>query len=145
VAGSGPAGGVSVLLGQTGGRLGAPSTYPDVHGSDQPLSLAIGDLNADGFSDVVVADGGGDALKIFRGNGDGTLQPATSLHTGIGPEAVLIADVNLDGKMDLVDTDAGSNMVSVHLGTGTGDFGSTRSSAAGQNPEGLAIGDFDLD
>lgn len=105
-------GSVGVLLGNGDGTFKAPVNY--FSGGLQALAVAVGDLNADGKLDVVVAnscpdDGHGTCpaglgqIGVLLGNGDGTFQPVVTYYSGGGlPNAVSIADLNGDGHPDLV-------------------------------------------
>jgi hypothetical protein len=106
-------------------------------------SVVAGDVNGDGFPDLVVADWyqdctdvfGPGAVRVMLGNGDGTFKTAVSYGSG-GYQAfdVAIGDVNRDGKMDLVvvsDCEGDGNggcvngptgQVGVLLGNGDGTF-----------------------
>src|SRR5207302_9774686 len=60
--------GLSVLMGQADGSLGAPLPYS---GGTSPTAVAVGDVNGDGYPDIVVV--GNSSLATVRLNhGDGT-------------------------------------------------------------------------
>jgi hypothetical protein len=102
--------------------------------ANRPRSVAVGDLNRDGVSDLVIADYGTDdtaigTVRILLGVGDATFQPAISYTSGgVHPIAVALADFNRDGMTDLA---VGNNFtdlhrignVSVRFGNGDGTFG----------------------
>ena len=108
--------------------------------------FASGDLNNDGHLDVVTANYGGSNVSVLLGNGDGTLQSASTLTTGLNNAmAVAVGDLNADGNADLVVSNYGSAKVSVLFGVGNGTFGAATSYTVGNNPRGLTIGDFNAD
>jgi FG-GAP-like repeat len=93
-----------------------------------PVSVAVVDVNADGKSDVVVANENSSTLGVLLGKGDGTFQGAVTYGSGgRSPSSVVVADVNGDAIPDLVvangcgDTCA-SGEVGVLLGNGDGTF-----------------------
>lgn len=75
-------------------------------GAGDPGAVASGDLNADGFADLVVTmrDNSGNALMhLLYGNAAGMLEPAVTLPVSqVG--SVAIGDVNSDGLADIVMT-----------------------------------------
>ena len=73
---------VSVLFGVGDGSLQAPQTYPTVDGA-ATSNLAVGDLNGDGFPDVVATNPDTGSFSQLMGLSDGTLQPALTVPVGI--------------------------------------------------------------
>jgi hypothetical protein len=117
---------VSFLSGNGDGTFDVPPTNSTTGSS--PHSLAAGDFDTDGKTDVVTASSGG--LHLLLGNGDGSFQAPASIalpgqfppnYTGstalpqqVG--SVATGDLNEDGSLDLAVT--GSTLFSVPAGCG---------------------------
>lgn len=87
-------------------------------------TIAVGDLNGDGFPDIVTADCTNNTVTVYLNNGTGGFGAGNSMFAGIDPQSVAIADVNGDGVPDLVAASAVSGDISVLLGhkvSGKGD------------------------
>ncbi|HXH42086.1 MAG TPA: FG-GAP-like repeat-containing protein, partial [Thermoanaerobaculia bacterium] len=110
-----------------------------------PFSLAIGDFNGDGRSDLAVANAGSADVSILLGTGTGTFGAATNIAVGAAPAAVAIGDFNGDGRIDLAVANENSNSVSILLGTGTGTFAAAPEVGVAISPISVAIGDFNND
>ena len=67
-----------------------------------PKGAASGDLNHDGWLDLVVANSTDNTVGVLLGKGDGTFQVHVDYPTGKGPSSVAIADLHGDGNPDLV-------------------------------------------
>ena len=108
-------------------------------------SVAIGDLNADGYRDLAVANESADSVSVLLGNGTGGFGATTYFRTGEIPVSVAIGDLNADGKPDLVTTFRDHDIytgMSVLLGTGTGGFGAATDFATATGPASVAVGDL---
>src|SRR5262249_22575538 len=126
--------------------FGSAQAFPTI---ERPSSIAAGDFNGDGKTDLVTADGSNSwdwgQSTVLLGNGDGTFQiqntwiPAPPpLPSGenllyYGATRVVVADVNADGRPDLLfngnawwyqDAETGGleTYVAVSLGQGNGTF-----------------------
>jgi hypothetical protein len=154
-----PTGGVGILLGNGDGTFQASPSYSPV--GQIANSTAVGDLNGDGKSDLIIANqcasGSNCAngeVSVLLGNGNGTFQTAVSYGSG-GYDAVSVAvgDVNGDGKPDLLvanqcasSTNCANGTIAVLLGIGDGTFRSALSyDSGGQYAAWVAVGDVNGD
>ena len=134
---------VSVLIGNGNGTFGPNNHIPT---GSVPMSVAIGDLNADGKLDLAVANLYSNTVSVLLGNGDGTFGAKTDFTTGQNrgstaiPGSIAIRDLNADGKPDLAVV---SDSVSVLLGNGDGTFGGRSNFGTGLRS--IAIGDLNAD
>ena len=111
-----------------------------------PDYIAVGDLNADGISDLVT--GSSSQLSALIGNGDGTFQPAaiTPGPGGGSITGVAAGDVTGDGRADAVVTTAGaSDFVWIYASDGDGTFATPVSDPTGNDPNDVVLADLDGD
>jgi hypothetical protein len=142
---------VSVLLGNGDGSF-QPARNFDAGGV--PRALAAGHFTGDGHLDLAVVTVGFSSLGIdprltvLLGNGDGTFQPAQTVHTysaGDDLPAVAVGDFTGNGILDLAVANQYAGTVSVFLGNGDGSFQPARDFDAGSSPVAVAVGDFNRD
>jgi gliding motility-associated-like protein len=124
---------------------------------NSPYSVAIGDLDGDGKSDLAVANYSSNTVSIFRNtSASGTITAASfaanvDLVTGSNPINVAIGDLDSDGKPELVVTNNSSNTISIfrNISTSgtitTGSFDAKVDLVTGSIPYNVAIGDLDGD
>ena len=112
-------------------------------------SMAVGDLNGDGNSDLAVASVG---VAVLLGNGNGGFGKPRLTGPGTPSSGVAIGDLNGDGNPDLAVThpgsppELGSGGVSVLLGNGNGGFGKPQLFDTGALfARAIGIGDFNGD
>jgi hypothetical protein len=115
---------VRVLLNQGDGTL----MFVDarIKLGDTSLGLATGDINGDGYVDVVAYHHSAYDAAVLLGRGDGRLAQPTMfpLHTGDSPHvhSIALADVNGDEHLDVLATLVDDHALAVHLGDGRGGF-----------------------
>ncbi|WP_380090606.1 FG-GAP repeat domain-containing protein [Deinococcus aquaticus] len=109
-----------------------------------PSDVGTGDLNGDGQLDAFTSNAGSGDVSVLLGNGDGTLQPATSVAVGAGPESIDRADLNGDGQLDLITANRTANTVSVLLNSG-GTFSAQLAVSVGAQPSDAVTADVNGD
>lgn len=114
-----------------------------------PDGIAAGDLTGSGVLDLVVsnnpaANGNGNDVAVYMGNGDGTFQTAAPYPVG-HPGAIALGDFNGDGKLDIAVLQPLIGKVAILLNNGDGTFGTATSYATGSNPVAIATADVNKD
>jgi len=163
---------IGILLGKGDGTYQNVTGYNFNSNAYNPSAIAVGDLNGDGYPDVVVADDQTNQLYVLlnSGNGDGRLGwqftygfPNFSYNGSaplpVGPvTGIAIGDVNGDGKADVAITLAqfgdpalascnytNQGTFGVMLGNGNGSLQTTSSApyVTAQYPSGFCAQPFD--
>jgi hypothetical protein len=150
--------GVAVLRGNGAagdgdGTFGAATTYAC---QTYPQAVVTGDFDADGITDLAVANSGANSVSVLLGNGtggdgDGTFATAVHHAANLAPYAIVTGDWDGDGATDLaVANGSSANTVSVLCGRRDGGapdgaFTAPQAFAAGTWARGVTAGDFDGD
>src|SRR5262249_35318196 len=115
--------GIAVMLGNSRGTFGPPSTFAVPSSGYSWLALA--DLNGNGKLDIVMTTGQ-NSISVLLGNGDGTFAAALTYADPSGPTAVVVADFNGDGKLDVATANAADLTVSWRPGNADATRGAAR-------------------
>jgi FG-GAP-like repeat/FG-GAP repeat len=134
--------GLSLLLNRGDGTF---RPRRDVHLPQVPSFVAAGDLDGDGSSDLVAANGSGYRVFVLLNRGGGAFGPARAYRTGREPGMVAIGDLNGDGKADLATANLFPGTVSVLLNGGGGTFQPRHDYPIGKLPRSIAAGDLNGD
>ena len=149
---------VAVLYGKGDGTF--PSAVFYRTGGLYAWSAAVGDLNGDGFPDLIVAVACGTncnhgLLSVLLGRGDGTFGAPVTYETGPIASSVAVGDFNKDGHLDVVVTNLcntndcryGANGgLSLFLGNGDGTLQSPIvSGSGGEFAYSVAVADLNGD
>ncbi|MGA7078509.1 MAG: FG-GAP-like repeat-containing protein [Terriglobales bacterium] len=145
---------VSELLGDGTGHFGPGRTY---RGDLSMYSMAVADLNGDGFPDLVTANQGSNTATVYLNDGKGGFGDpqgeAFGNDSGItnSPDSAFVfADVDGNGTLDMVLLDRQSEptepiLITTLLNDGTGKFSAPiQSPIFAEPPDGLIPGDFVL-
>lgn len=94
--------------------------------TESVMNFIVGDLDADGHQDIVVAIDGllNGRVVILYGNGGGGFDPHVDIELGllsVATTAIYLSDLNVDSKMDIAIKDILGN-VHMLLSDGLGDF-----------------------
>ena len=138
---------VTLNLANPSGTM-TPNTNIPIGGGTNPMAVATGDFNGDGFPDLVTANLNGNSITVLLGNGTGGFTPAGTITSTIsGPRAVSVADFNGDGKLDLAVANYNAGNVTILLGNGSGGFTPSPYGPYSTDiqPISIAVGDFNRD
>jgi hypothetical protein len=115
---------------------------------DNATSLTLGDIDGDGYLDMLVCNYNTNGTVSVRLNdGRGNFSGKQEVKVGYGPYQVVLGDVDNDGDLDLLTANANTavSTISVRLNNGKGTFGGAQEVKTGENPHALALADVDGD
>jgi hypothetical protein len=113
---------IAVLLNNQNGTFASPVTYNSAYVLNappyyypEPHSVAIGDLNKDGYPDIVIANNHINQVSVLYGTSYGSFQQYTPwlVNTAAAPYQVVLGDLNSDGAPDILVNEPASNSVGV--------------------------------
>jgi hypothetical protein len=110
-----------MALGNGDGTFQAPVPFAASPPLDGFLDIAAGDLNGDGFSDLVLTNYEENGLYVLLNNHHGGFTESV-ITNSYGPLGVVLADLNKDGKLDAVVWMYYLSVAQVYLGNGKGGF-----------------------
>lgn len=122
-------------------------TYPtqiDLFTETTPFP-ATGDVNGDGFSDIVTANLSGNSMSVFLNNTVGGFDaPVTTEYGGL-PRASVLADLDGDGDLDHLTQLSSDDLVVIMLNDGMGAFTTRIDISVPDSPSQIDVGDIDAD
>jgi hypothetical protein len=136
---------VTVLLNQGNGVFSSGGSYPTSMSTTS--GLAAGDLNDDGFVDLVVGCSvdEGNFVSVLLNDGHGAFAPGVLYLAGLSPTAVALGDLDGDGLLDIATANTRGDDVSVLSNLGDGTFGLLVTLGPVHLPTSIAAADLDRD
>ncbi|MBA3534157.1 MAG: VCBS repeat-containing protein, partial [Ardenticatenales bacterium] len=130
------------------GSYSAHASTPSF-GAGSSTDVALGDIDADGDLDALVANASGQAETVWVNNGSGSYSAHASTPSfGVGESFdVALGDIDADGDLDALVANIGGQAETVWVNDGSGSYSahaSTPSFGAGQSIA-VALGDIDGD
>lgn len=123
------------------------SSEPVIVAPYQLSSIASGDINGDGVTDLIAVHYNNNSIKVYQRNAfnSGFIgDPNVAVGNGITNGAV--GDLNGDGKLDIAVCNWNNNTVSIlYRNAGNTGFTAPSNLAIGISPRGIAIADFNGD
>jgi len=138
---------VPLLLAVFGLRVSAASFFSDnslnYPAGTNPISVAVADLNLDGWPDIVTANANDPELWVLTNKADGTFAPAPRIPASQCAK-IIAQDVNGDARPDLLLLRHNSPVLVYTNAAGSFTFASSND-VSFVNAEGLALADLDGD
>lgn len=141
--------GVRAFLGNGTGSFTAGGTAATAFG---PEAASLGDLNHDGFDDVVTSDSfsfidvpPAFSITVLLSDGNGGFSSSTVYPTASGPVSGDIGDLNADGHPDVVVSGVIGTGLAVYANDGTGALTQVTVPAVVNAPQTPVIADLDED
>jgi len=130
---------------QATGTYSTVVTIDTSTGSSNVKSVIMGDLNNDGYDDIVTADNLSGNLKVSLSNGDGTFQAIVNYSTSAWIGGMVLKDLNNDGYLDLVGASLTTGNVIYRMNNGSGGFGAQTNLASSFQVYNVEAEDIDDD
>ena len=136
----------------------SPGTFEDAYAPLEwagrwPRSIAVGDLNNDGYPDIVTTNEHAvdyqyylldNYVTVILSTAYGYYDPEPHYYIAeAGPRSVAIADINGDGNFDVVVGNYKDDSVTTFFGDGTGDLLDRRIYPVGISPTDVVVADVD--
>ncbi|UCD39183.1 MAG: VCBS repeat-containing protein [Fidelibacterota bacterium] len=110
-----------------------------------PFAIESGDLNGDGYPDLVVANSGDNTISIFVNDQEDGIMNSGALPVGANPQGIALGDIDADGDMDIAVANNSANSISLWLNDGDTAFSDGGILSTELGPRALALSDLNND
>jgi len=107
--------------------------------------VANGDLNRDGYPDIVTLNDVKSKLHVFLNDGDGRFHEVNSYDTPVGPKDLLVEDLDRDGFVEVIVVSPSTDTVAVYSAGANGELNLQASIGSVATPTHVVSGDLDHD
>ena len=114
----------------------------EIPGVNNPNNVGSGDLDGDGWTDLIVSNYSDQTLTLLINGGHGELSVGATLGTGATPSGVSCGDLDGDGHVDVVVVNQDDDTMSVFMNLGGGAFAAKVDYATGDQPTRLVLADL---
>ncbi|CAF0988346.1 unnamed protein product [Adineta ricciae] len=138
---------IGIFFGRPNATFAEQVTFSTGVGS-HPSSIAVADLNNDGYLDIVVSNYASHTIGILLGNANGTFRDQITYPVGSSrPLKVALGDLNNDSFVDIVVVNNGTNIIGILFGSDNAMFQSQiqLSSTYDSLPTSVIVDDFNND
>jgi hypothetical protein len=140
---------ISVYRNTSSGSTISFAPKVDFNTGEVPVSIATGDIDGDGKTDLAVANFFSFSISVFRNRSTpGNISFGRTDIPAHIPDRIVIGDLNNDGKPDMAATNMASGTVSLFKNMGSPGviaFAAKVDYPTAKNPTSLCIGDLDGD
>lgn len=140
---------ISIYQGKGNGQF-KPALSPALLTANNPMAIAVADMDGDGNKDILVTQGATKTVGIYFGNGpngsgNATFSSRLDNSVGSSPEALTVGDFYGDGVQSIAVANTGDSTISVIRGLGTRNFAAKVNYATGSAPVAILAADFNGD
>jgi uncharacterized protein (TIGR02145 family) len=137
--------------------IGSFSGKVDFTTGSEPVGIAVGDFDGDGYPDIAVANNVSNTVSVFRNTGISGNISLTNFSlkvdfpVGSHPSGIAVGDIDGDGKPDIATANYATNSISILRNTSTtgtidaNSFAGNIDFTTGTTPENVLICDIDGD
>ena len=119
--------------------------FAPLPGGAGTATVATGDLNGDGYQDIVIGNRVDDTVTVYMGLGDGSFELPQTYAIGARVWSVTVADATGNGRLDILTANKGANTVSLLLNDGDGTFQPQIVIPTGSRPGAVTVADLNGD
>ncbi|MBA7481166.1 hypothetical protein ES707_16636 [subsurface metagenome] len=110
-----------------------------------PFALAAGDLEGDGYDDLVVANSADNTVSLYVNDRQGGLIDSVSLTTGANPQGIVLGDIDNDSDLDIAVIENTSMSITFFINNGELLFSNGGSVGTAESPRSGEMGDINND
>jgi hypothetical protein len=119
--------------------------FAPLPGGAGTATVATGDLNGDGYPDIVIGNRVDDTVTVYTGLGDGSFALPQTYAIGARVWKITVADATGSGRLDILSANKGANTVSLLLNYGDGTFAPQIVIPTGTRPGAATVADLNGD